>query len=72
MIDQTTIGHRFLQREFNYDVTVGWQIDPFGHSSTHAALSALMGIDAQYFARIDVQDRVRRQNLQEMEVIAPA
>lgn len=38
MIDQTTLGHRFLQREFGFLPTVGWQIDPFGHSATNAAL----------------------------------
>ncbi len=35
--------------------TVGWQIDPFGHSSTQASLSALYGFDAQFFGRADYQ-----------------
>ena len=43
-----TLGHRFLREEFAFAPRVGWQIDPFGHSSTNAALSALMGYDAQY------------------------
>ena len=34
MIDQTTLGHKFLKFEFNFAPTIGWQIDPFGHSST--------------------------------------
>ena len=34
MIDQTTHGHRFLKDKFNYIPRIGWQIDPFGHSST--------------------------------------
>lgn len=39
MIDLTALGHRFLQREFNFLPTVGWQFDPFGHSTTtNAAL----------------------------------
>lgn len=38
-----TMGHKFLADEFGFRVKVGWQIDPFGHSSTNAALSALMG-----------------------------
>ena len=32
MIDQTTLGHQFLKQEFGYVPTVGWQLDPFGHS----------------------------------------
>ena len=35
--------------------TVGWQIDPFGHSATQASLSALYGFDAQFFGRADYQ-----------------
>lgn len=34
MLDQTTRGHAFLQREFNVTPSVAWQIDPFGHSAT--------------------------------------
>ena len=34
MVDQTTLGHRFLKDEFDKIPTVGWQIDPFGHSAT--------------------------------------
>ena len=38
MIDQTTLGHRFLRDEFDYIPTIGWQIDPFGHSATQPTL----------------------------------
>jgi alpha-mannosidase len=35
---------------------VGWQIDPFGHSSTQASLmSTLVGFDALFFGRSDYQ-----------------
>ena len=57
MIDQMTLGHRFLKAEFGFDVKTGWQIDPFGHSSTNARLSAEMGFDSQYFARVDYEAR---------------
>jgi hypothetical protein len=47
MVDQTTLGHRFLLSEFGYVPRAGWQIDPFGHSSTQAALlSAAVGFDS--------------------------
>jgi alpha-mannosidase len=38
MIDQTTLGHQFLLDEFGVIPQTGWQIDPFGHSATQAAL----------------------------------
>lgn len=38
MIDQTTLGHRFIKDQFNKTPTVGWQIDPFGHSAVQAYL----------------------------------
>jgi alpha-mannosidase len=47
MVDQTTTGHRFLKDQFGVTPKIGWQIDPFGHSSTQAALlSAEVGFDA--------------------------
>jgi alpha-mannosidase len=70
MIDQTTLGHRFIVSEFgeHANPTVGWQLDPFGHSSTQAALlSAAVGFDALFFGRIDYQDhdlRVANKSLQ--------
>lgn len=69
MIDQMTLGHQFLEREFNYSVRVGWQIDPFGHSSSNARLSAQMGMDAQYYARIDYQERDIRVRNKTMELL---
>lgn len=38
MIDQTTLGHRFINNEFAQKPRVGWQIDPFGHTSVQAYL----------------------------------
>lgn len=38
MIDQTTLGHRFLKEEFDLTPRIGWQIDPFGHSAVQAYL----------------------------------
>lgn len=38
MIDQTTLGHQFLKKEFDITPRIGWQIDPFGHSAVQAYL----------------------------------
>ena len=38
MIDQTTLGHRFIKEEFGVTPRIGWQIDPFGHSAVQAYL----------------------------------
>lgn len=38
MIDQTTLGHRFIKEEFGVTPRIGWQIDPFGHSALQAYL----------------------------------
>ena len=58
MIDQTTLGHRFIVEQFGsqHVPTIGWQIDPFGHSATQASLlSGVMGFDGLFFGRIDYQ-----------------
>lgn len=72
MIDQTELGHRFIVNEFGaqHTPTIGWQIDPFGHSATQAALlSAGVGFDGLFFGRIDYQDRAWRRAQQELEVV---
>lgn len=69
MIDQTTLGHQFLLKEFGAVPTIGWQIDPFGHSATQATLYALMGMNAWFFGRIDYQDRTVREKMKTTEVI---
>ena len=68
MMDQTTLGHSFLSETFGYAPTVGWQIDPFGHSSTQAGLlSSGAGFDALYFGRIDYQDLALRRSQRRVE-----
>ncbi|KMT06844.1 hypothetical protein BVRB_6g151860 [Beta vulgaris subsp. vulgaris] len=70
LIDQTTLGHRFIKSEFNQIPRVGWQIDPFGHSAVQAyLLGAEVGFDSLYFARIDFQDRAKRKDEKTLEVI---
>ena len=56
IIEQMTIGHQFLKKEFNFTPTVGWQIDPFGHSLSQASLFSQMGFNIFFLERIDYQD----------------
>ncbi|CAA3008839.1 probable alpha-mannosidase At5g13980 isoform X1 [Olea europaea subsp. europaea] len=70
MIDQTTLGHRFIKKEFNVTPRIGWQIDPFGHSAVQAyLLGAEVGFDSLFFGRIDYQDRAKRKGDKSLEVI---
>ncbi|KAI5683990.1 hypothetical protein M9H77_05218 [Catharanthus roseus] len=70
MIDQTTLGHQLLKREFNKTPRAGWQIDPFGHSAVQGyLLGAELGFDSVHFARIDYQDRAKRKDDKALEVI---
>ncbi|XP_011083026.1 probable alpha-mannosidase At5g13980 [Sesamum indicum] len=70
MIDQTTLGHKFIKEQFNVTPRIGWQIDPFGHSAVQAyLLGAEVGFDALFFGRIDYQDRAKRRDDKKLEVI---
>lgn len=70
LIDQTTLGHQFIRKEFGQIPRVGWQIDPFGHSAVQAYLvGAELGFDSLFFARIDYQDRAKRKIDKTLEVI---
>ncbi|WVZ58030.1 hypothetical protein U9M48_008342 [Paspalum notatum var. saurae] len=70
MIDQTTLGHRMIKKQFNKTPSAGWQIDPFGHSAVQAyLLGAELGFNSLHFARIDYQDRERRKADKGLEVI---
>ncbi|KAA8542054.1 hypothetical protein F0562_023206 [Nyssa sinensis] len=70
MIDQTTLGHRFIKEVFNVTPRIGWQIDPFGHSAVQAyLLGAEVGFDSLFFGRIDYQDRAKRKDEKSLEVV---
>lgn len=51
IVDQFSWGLRFLNDTFGECAKpmIGWQIDPFGHSNTQAALFAKMGYDRIFF-----------------------
>jgi alpha-mannosidase len=70
MVDNTYLGHKFLLDEFGVTPTTGWQIDPFGHSSTQAwLLSAEAGFNSLYFGRIDFQDHDLRVNESRLQFV---
>uniref|UniRef100_A0A3P9MSJ1 Alpha-mannosidase n=2 Tax=Poecilia reticulata TaxID=8081 RepID=A0A3P9MSJ1_POERE len=71
VIDQMTIGLRFLNETFGIcgRPRVAWHIDPFGHAREHASLFAQMGYDGFFFGRLDYQDRARRMNAKEQELL---
>ena len=70
MLDQTTLGHQYILEQFGAaaNPTIGWQVDPFGHSATQPTLLGHeVGFDALFFGRIDYQDhdqRVARKDMQ--------
>lgn len=70
MIDQTTLGHRYIKEQFGKVPRIGWQIDPFGHSAVQGyLLGAEAGFDAVFFARADYQDVLQRRKDRTMEAI---
>uniref|UniRef100_A0A7N0UN86 Alpha-mannosidase n=1 Tax=Kalanchoe fedtschenkoi TaxID=63787 RepID=A0A7N0UN86_KALFE len=70
MIDQTTLGHRYIKEQFGVTPRIGWQIDPFGHAAVQAyLLGAEVGFDSVFFGRIDYQDREKRKNEKSLEVV---
>lgn len=73
MVDQTARGHAWLADTFadlGVLPTVGWQVDPFGHSATHAdLLVAGAGMDAVFFGRADAQDLALRAREGDLEVV---
>lgn len=48
---------------------IGWQIDPFGHSSGMASIFASLGYDAVLLGRIDYEDLETRKNNKSMEMV---
>ena len=69
-IDQSALGHAFIASEFGIDAlpSVGWQIDPFGHSSLQASLLGPgLGFSSVFFGRADYADLWRRQTAQQLE-----
>ena len=69
MINNMYLGHQWLLNEFGVTPRIGWQVDPFGHSSANPRLFAEMGFEAWFFGRLDHQDREKRISEKAMEFI---
>ncbi|KAH8341301.1 hypothetical protein KR059_002196, partial [Drosophila kikkawai] len=71
VIDQFNLGLKYLKDIFGDcgRPTIGWQIDPFGHSREMASIFAQMGYNGEFFARMDYMDKKKRLSDLEMEMI---
>ncbi|XP_017076117.2 LOW QUALITY PROTEIN: lysosomal alpha-mannosidase [Drosophila eugracilis] len=71
VIDQFNLGLKYLKDIFGDcgRPTVGWQIDPFGHSREMASVFAQMGYNGEFFARMDYVDKKKRLEDKEMEMV---
>jgi len=67
VMDNFIMGHRWLKDNLNLDPRIGWHVDSFGTSSTHAALLAQAGYDGLFFSRADYIDRAKRINDQALQ-----
>jgi alpha-mannosidase len=44
-------GHNWIKNEFGVAPTIGWNVDPFGHTQANAAIFHDLGFEALFFAR---------------------
>ena len=67
IINEMTLGHKYIFDQFGVRPKVGWHIDPFGHSNQVSTLYSQMGFDAFSIYRIhhdDVDKRMADKNLE--------
>jgi alpha-mannosidase len=69
MLMNMMVGHDFIMKEFGVKPRIGWQLDPFGHSSTSTRLFAEMGFDMWVFGRGDDNEKDQRKKDQSMEFV---
>ena len=60
VIDNMAGGLEWAHNHLGVVPNIGWQQDPFGHSSTNARIQAKLGYDIIVFSRIDEADRQKR------------
>lgn len=69
VIDQMSLGFRWLRKKFDVVPTVAWQIDPFGHQSSFATLGNQLGFNSIFFGRIHYEDKANRESKKTMELL---
>lgn len=50
------IAHEWLDKELGVSCKIGWQLDPFGHSSTFGRILSELGYDSVVLGRIDTEE----------------
>ena len=69
IINEMTLGAKFIYDEFGVRPTVAWSIDPFGHSKEVEAMYAAMGFDAFGINRVHYADKEQRTKNQKLEFV---
>ena len=69
VINQVSEGHDYLEKLFGIRPHIGWQIDPFGHSSLTPSLWSLMGYDAMVINRINYLTKKQYKQTKSMEFV---
>jgi hypothetical protein len=69
VINQVSEGHDYLENLFGVRPKIGWQIDPFGHSSLTPSLWSLMGYDAMVINRIHYLTKKQYKQTRSMEFV---
>jgi hypothetical protein len=71
IVDQHSMGAAFIAKEFGAinNPTVGWQVDPFGHSKFQARAYKELGMNAWFFGRSDGQDYESRKATGRLESV---
>lgn len=69
MINNMMRGQQWVLENIGVAPSVGWQIDPFGHSNANARLFYEMGFNSMFFGRMDLAEERLRSDKQEREWI---
>ncbi len=67
MLLNIRLGNQFILKEFNVKPIVGWQLDPFGHSSSMAYIYSILNYKYVVLDRIDfqlLQEKINKVNLE--------
>ena len=67
MLFNIRLGNQFILKEFNVKPIVGWQLDPFGHSSSMAYIYSILNYKYVVLDRIDfqlLQEKINKVNLE--------